>query len=1156
LKLPFSSFIKAHHISRAALCAGALVAAVLFFVVGVGLRLLWGPVSLGPLHGTLAGAIHDALPGINLDYDQAAIEWTRDQGRVNLVVLGIRINDTKGRVVASAPKAAIDLAAAPFLKGEFVIKRITLVGVEFSLIHTRDGRILLGNQRDVKGDDDVIARLRDVINLRVSSSQSSSLESFAVRNAKLGLFDEVTGLNLKSPRTALVLRSKGQTIGINFDSDVALSGHLAHITADLTLPPAKGPILGKAAVTGLDLRGLGNNAKLFESLKNLPVIASASVDFRLDPGNILTSAIFDVTARGEIPYAAMTSKALHLDSLRLVGRYDGVTHHMTLSTADLEAREAHARFKGGADFFLDSAGSLERVHGDISAANVALNMPGVFSGPVGYQTVGLAGDYLVQPRQINLTKLNLTAPGFALDGSGSVTFADTGSPGLVAKAQIPALPVRTLLRYWPLMVAPGARGWIDENIFAGDIGPLEAQTNFAPGMLDQDILPEDSLKLTFSLRNIEGNYVSGLTHATGVAGEAILTGDTFKADLNSGRIGPLNASRGTALIPNLHQTGTAGQFGVHIDGAMPDVMALIDMKPLNYPTKFGIDPKTTGGRASADLMFTVPMLADLPMDDVGISVKAAVSDFAVTLGGKTRLTNGDVTFDIDNNRLHQSGQVNLADARLAVDWTEDFKTTDAVTTRLAVKGVMTEGGRQALNIGLTRFLRGTVPMSADITGHRGSLMHADITADFTPASLSVPIVNLEKTPGQAATGRIGVNFAAGNVIQDETIHITGPVLNLNGTADFNRNGELTVLNFPSVRMGPLNDLSFQLARGSNGDDYLIRGRSLDGSNVGRTGSNAQPGGTAAAAQSHDDTPEGRFHVSAKLDRLAMRDGVSITPFNLELAGNGNRPSQLTLSGDITMAGAKSATIAANLETSAAGRKVTLTSGDAGLLARGVFAFESMRGGELTAIVNLPGQAGDPASSSNTGPSSTAPDFTGVLTIKKFQLINQPLISRLFSAGSLTGLGDLMGGNGITLDEWNFPFTSKNNVIGVNGSRAAGPAICATSDGYIDRPHGTLALKGSLVPACGVNSVLSNIPLLGDLLASKKGEGILSATYSATGNMEQPNISTNPLSMLAPGIFRRIFEGHIPTQKDAPSNATQAPKPQTQAQEPTPKPAAN
>ena len=47
-----------------------------------------------------------------------------------------------------------------------------------------------------------------------------------------------------------------------------------------------------------------------------------------------------------------------------------------------------------------------------------------------------------------------------------------------------------------------------------------------------------------------------------------------------------------------------------------------------------------------------------------------------------------------------------------------------------------------------------------------------------------------------------------------------------------------------------------------------------------------------------------------------------------------------------------ATIAAKLETSATGRKVTLTAGDAGLLARGLFAFESMRGGQLTAAAGM------------------------------------------------------------------------------------------------------------------------------------------------------------------------------------------------------------
>jgi len=441
------------------------------------------------------------------------------------------------------------------------------------------------------------------------------------------------------------------------------------------------------------------------------------------------------------------------------------------------------------------------------------------------------------------------------------------------------------------------------------------------------------------------------------------------------------------------------------------------------------------------------MLADLPVDDVGIQVRAQVGEFAVSLG-KMRLGGGNVSFDIDNDHLHQVGQVNLADSRFNVDWTEDFKTPDQVTSRLTVKGMMTEAVRTALSINLPRIFRGTVPVSADLTGHRGSLIHADVTADLTPASLSVPIVNLEKTPGQPASGRFGINFAAGNVVQEETIRISGPVLNLNGTADFNQKGELTVLNLPSVRMGPLNDLSFQLARGPGGDDYLLRGRSLDGSKIGRTGSNEAPGG--GVPQPSDDTFAGRIHINARLDRLAMRDGVSIAPFNMELGATGDRPGALNLSGDITQA-TRSAPLAANLENTGGARKVTVTSGDAGLLARGLFAFESMRGGELAATINLPGQASDP-------PNPAAPaDFTGTLVVKNFQIINQPLIARLFAAGSLTGLADLMGGNGVSLDEWNFPFTSKNNVIGANGSRVSGPAICATADGYIDRPHGTLAL---------------------------------------------------------------------------------------------------
>ena len=99
-----------------------------------------------------------------------------------------------------------------------------------------------------------------------------------------------------------------------------------------------------------------------------------------------------------------------------------------------------------------------------------------------------------------------------------------------------------------------------------------------------------------------------------------------------------------------------------------------------------------------------------------------------------------------------------------------------------------------------------------------------------------------------------------------------------------------MLNFPSVQDGAAErSVVPARARRRNGDDYLLRGHSLDGSKIGRTGSNEAPGGGAAAAAPTTRSP-GAFHINARLDRLAMRDGVSIAPFNLDLAAIGNRPS--------------------------------------------------------------------------------------------------------------------------------------------------------------------------------------------------------------------------------------------------------------------------
>ena len=88
--------------------------------------------------------------------------------------------------------------------------------------------------------------------------------------------------------------------------------------------------------------------------------------------------------------------------------------------------------------------------------------------------------------------------------------------------------------------------------------------------------------------------------------------------------------------------------------------------------------------------------------------------------------------------------------------------------------------------------------------------------------------------------------------------------------------------------------------------------------LGHNGSNTTAGG--APAKAGDDAPQEPFHIIAHLDRFAMRNGVAIAPFNLDLSGVGERPGTLALSGNLIQGNAKPAPITAGIEQVAAGRK--------------------------------------------------------------------------------------------------------------------------------------------------------------------------------------------------------------------------------------------
>ncbi|HEY4123232.1 MAG TPA: AsmA-like C-terminal domain-containing protein, partial [Rhizomicrobium sp.] len=283
--------------------------------------------------------------------------------------------------------------------------------------------------------------------------------------------------------------------------------------------------------------------------------------------------------------------------------------------------------------------------------------------------------------------------------------------------------------------------------------------------------------------------------------------------------------------------------------------------------------------------------------------------------------------------------------------------------------------------------------------------------------------------------------------------------------------------------------------------------------------------------------DGPFHVSVHLDRLALRDGISMAPFALDMAGNEDRLKML----DVDAKLGKGAAVTGKLQATPQGRKLTLETTDGGQLIHGLFGLDNLKDGKIDATIEMAGNGDVPNA-------TDAPDFEGTLIAKDFRILHQPFLARLFAAGSLTGFADLMGSKGIAIDKLTVPFKSKKGVINIRQAHASGPSIGFSADGFVDRPKNEIGLRGTLAPLYGINSVLGAIPLLGDVLTSREGEGILGTTYEVSGNADEPEISVNPLSMLTPGILRRIFEGRIPTAKPVVA-PTPTPKPETSAAEP-------
>jgi len=96
------------------------------------------------------------------------------------------------------------------------------------------------------------------------------------------------------------------------------------------------------------------------------------------------------------------------------------------------------------------------------------------------------------------------------------------------------------------------------------------------------------------------------------------------------------------------------------------------------------------------------------------------------------------------------------------------------------------------------------------------------------------------------------------------------------------------------------------------------------------------------------------------------------------------------------------------------------------------------------------------------------------------------------------------------------------VTRIRNARAVGAALGLSVEGVIDDGHGGINVSGLIVPAYQLSQALGSIPLLGPLIVGGKDEGLLATEFRLDGPADNPRVTVNPLTALAPGFLRDLF----------------------------------
>ncbi len=716
--------------------------------------------------------------------------------------------------------------------------------------------------------------------------------------------------------------------------------------------------------------------------------------------------------------------------------------------------------------------------------------------------VRIAGTLDPVERLLALNDIGLRTAAGEIAGHALIDFEPAKTPGVALEINVRDVDVDQAKGIWPVFAAPDVRRWVAGHVSDGIIRTGRINLFTEPGRFGNGIPFTNEVNGHIAMEGSTVTLPGELPPLRDSKGEIRFRGDrvdiaveNIRTRLASGK--EVVGKNGTFSMKLGRNSPLIGDLVVDVDADADAALEYAALKPIDVGHRIPFEPSEISGHVAGRVEARFPIVSrgrDIP---VGFDVELDMADIALArpVEGQT------VTEAYGTVRIRPSHAEIVADARLngmvaniamIEPFGEEFDRSRKIDLRLD------DAARDRLLPALSMLLSGNANVGIDLS----SGGYQAITADLSGSILSLPWIGWSKGAGIAATTAFQMERAGGQTFL-HGFGIKGESFAVGGEVSLDEAG-LVKAHFPQVRLNRNDDFSVDIVRRGRGFGVDVKGRIFDARSLIRA---VRAVGEATGSEAGGPVP---VRLDLDIDAVTGFGNETLRDVRVVYAGEGSTIEHLSLSATAE----SGARLEINQGIGQGGRFLRAETGDAGAVLRFLDLYERMEGGRL----NLDLRGGEGGS------------LVGRIAARDFWLVDEPRLASLVSSPSDArgrSLNDVVKGRldvqRVFFDRAFSRVEQGKGYLTLDSGVIRGPDIGSTFQGTVYDRSGNMSMTGTFMPAYGINRIFAEIPLIGQILGNGRDRGLIGITFRLAGSTEAPQLQINPLSAIAPGIFRSVFE---------------------------------